>query len=79
MAKQDDLFMRMCNEATEELASGRTGWKDADPNTLILACFGMMFNHMTTKIAKPLWIFALSIASGVAGYILVEVITRVGG
>jgi len=66
----DDFFMRMCREAQEELASGNKGWKSVDTNTLFLACFGMMTNHLTHKLGKPLWFFASSIAAGVMGYIV---------
>lgn len=66
--------MNMCHEAMDELASGKQGWKDADSNTLILACFGMMFNHLSRRIVKPLWFFAGSAAAGVIGYIVTLII-----
>ena len=64
------FFRKMCKEATEELASGEKGWKEADTNTLLLACFGMLTNHLTNKLARPLWFFAGAVATGVAGYIV---------
>ena len=70
MNGNDGFFVRMCNEAQNELASGTKSWKDAETNTLILACFGMLANHMTTRVVKPLWTFALSIAAGVIVFIL---------
>ena len=66
----NDLFARMCKEAQEELASGEKGWKDVDTNTLFMACFGMLYNHLASKITKPLWFFATSICAGVIGYIV---------
>ena len=66
----NDLFFRMCKEAQDELASGEKGWKDADTNTLVLACFGMLTNHLTHKLAKPLWFFSSSVAAGVIFYVI---------
>ncbi len=56
MGNGNDFFMKMCKEATEELASG-IGWKDAHPNTLILAAFGMLSNHLASRIVRPMWTF----------------------
>lgn len=66
----NDFFMRMCKEATEELASGRQSWKEIDTNTLFLACFDMLSNHLTHKLSKPLWFFATAVVSGVVWYIV---------
>ena len=74
MNSSDDFFMRMCKEAQEELASGERGWKSVDTNTLFLACFGMLSNHLTHKLAKPLWFFASSVTAGVIAYIVKLVI-----
>lgn len=71
----NDFFHRMCKEAQDELASGDKGWKDAETNTLLLACFGMLTNHLTHKITRPLWFFASSVAAGVVAYILINVLT----
>ena len=57
----DDFFQKMCKEAIEEIASGDKGWKDVDSNTLILACFGMLTNHLSSRLGKPLWFAASSI------------------
>lgn len=69
----NDFFMKMCKEAQEEIASGEKGWKEAETNTLLLACFGMLSNHLTTRLVKPLWFFATCIGAGVIGY-LVQVV-----
>ncbi len=66
----DGFFKKMCKEATDELASGERGWKEAETNTLLLACFGMLINHLTHKLAQPLWFFAGAVATGVTGYIV---------
>lgn len=65
-----DLFQRMCTEATNELAKGGKSWKEIDTNTLFLACFGMLSNHLTHKIANPLWFAASSICAAVIGYLV---------
>ena len=70
MNNSNDFFMQMCKEAAEELASGQEGWKTVDTNTLILACFGMLSNHLIHNLARPMWFFATSVAAGVIGYIL---------
>lgn len=61
----NDLFQRMCKEAQDEIAAGDKGWKDAETNTLLLACFGLLTNHLTHKLSRPLWFFAGSVAAGV--------------
>lgn len=70
----DDFFAKMCKEAIDELASGEKGWKDAETNTLLLACFGMLSNHLTHKLVKPLWWFAGSIGAGVITYIVMVIL-----
>ncbi|GAJ10614.1 unnamed protein product, partial [marine sediment metagenome] len=54
----DDFLMRMCREAADDLASGKKSWREIETNTLFLACIGMVVNHLTHKIARPLWFFA---------------------
>lgn len=66
----NDFFDRMCKEAQDEIASGEKGWRAADTNTLLLACFGMLTNHLTHKLARPLWWFAGSVSVGVITYIV---------
>ena len=75
MGGHNDFFARMCREATEELASGKTGWREADTNTLVLACFGMLMNHLGTRIVKPLWFFAGSVFAGVVGHLVSQVLS----
>ena len=60
-----DFFQQMMRDAINELASGQKSWRDVEANTLILACFGMLTNHLTSRVVKPLWFFAGSVASGV--------------
>lgn len=66
----NDFFKRMSKEAIEELASGEKGWKETDTNTLFLACFGMLYNHLTKSLARPLWFFAGSVFAGIITYII---------
>lgn len=70
----NDLFHRMTREAIEELAGGKKGWREVDSNTLTLACFGMLYNHLATRIVRPLWFFAGSVATGVLWYVVSKVI-----
>lgn len=74
MMNGDDFFQKMCKEAIEELASGERGWKDADTNTLFLAAFGMLSNHLTHKLTKPLWFFSGSVFAGVIAYIIMSIL-----
>ncbi len=61
----NDFFDRMCKEAQDEIASGEKGWKEADTNTLLLACFGLLTNHLTHNLTRPLWAFVATVAAGV--------------
>ena len=70
MNQGNDFFMRMCKEAQEDLASGKKGWREADNNTLLLASFGMLANHLAHSITKPLWFFSGSVFCGVVGWII---------
>jgi len=70
----NDFFAKMCKEAQDELASGKQGWREAPTNTLLLACFGMLSNHLTSKLAKPLWFFSSAVCAGVIGYIIKSVL-----
>lgn len=70
----NSFFNRMCKEAIEELASGEKGWRDAETNTLVLACFGMLYNHLASRITKPLWFFAGSAFTGIVGYFLLRLL-----
>ncbi len=70
MGHGNDFFARMCKEAMEELASGDKTWKEIETNTLLLACVGMVLNHVTHKVTKPLWFFAGSVFCGVVGWLI---------
>jgi len=70
----NDFFTKMCREAIDELASGEKGWRDTDTNTLFLACFGILYNHLASRLAKPLWWFAGSVFAGVIAYIIISVL-----
>ena len=52
---ENGMFARMCREAAEELASGDQGWRDCNPNVMLLACFHLLTNHLSHTIARPLW------------------------
>jgi len=67
---ENGFFERMTHEAVEDLASGEKGWREADTNTLLLACFGMLYNHLTTSLVKPLWFFASAVFAGVVGWLV---------
>ena len=73
-SSNNDFFQRMCRDAAEELASGRQGWHAMETNTLLMACFHLLTNHLTHAITKPLWFFAGSVASGVIFYIVQAVL-----
>ena len=70
----DDFFENMTKEAMKELTAGDCTWKEANHNVVILACFGMLYNHLGSKLVKPLWFFAGSVASGVIWYVVSSVI-----
>lgn len=74
MQDANGLFTRMCREAQDELASGEKSWRDLDTNTLILACFGMLSGHLTSKLSRPLWFFSSCVCGGVLGYIVKQVV-----
>lgn len=69
----NDFFRKMCKEAAEDLASGEKGWKDVDTNTLFLAAFGMLYNHLISSISRPLWFFAGSVTAGIITALIIEV------
>ena len=70
MNGQNNFFQNMCQEAIDEIAQGDKGWRDQEPNVLILACFGMLTNHLSHKFTRPLWFFAGAVATGVIGYLV---------
>ena len=69
-SESNGFFTRMCKEAMNEVASGEKGWREADTNTLLLACFGYLTNHLTHKITKPLWTFVGIVATAVVGWLI---------
>ena len=68
---ENGFFARMCKEAAEELANGQDGWRDANPNVMMLACFHLLTNHMAHTIKKPLW-FAASCIAGAALIVILK-------
>ena len=71
-----DFFTRITREAMNEIARGKVSIKDTPTNTLLLACFGMLINHFTHKITRPLWFFAASVFAGIVAYVLISVLTN---
>jgi len=65
-----DFFTRITRQAMNELAKGEVSIKDTPTNTLLLACFGMLTNHLMHKLARPLWWFAGAVTAGVITYIV---------
>ena len=53
MAETNGYFQRMCNDAISELVK-EGDWRKVPTNTLLMACFGMAFNHLASKILAPL-------------------------
>jgi len=72
--KNNDFFMDMCTDAMQELASGKETWREIGTNTLFLAAFGMLYNHLVKKVVKPLYIMATSIFTGLVVYIIMSII-----
>ena len=70
----NNFFQRMCKDAMDELAEGNKGWKDTETNTLIMACFGMLYNHLAHRITKPLWFVAWTVAGGVLTHFVLRII-----
>ncbi len=75
----NDFFARMCKEAQDEIASGEKGWKEADTNTLLLACFGLLTNHLTHKLATPLWWFAGAVGAASITFIVSVIADSIRG
>jgi len=72
--KCNDFFMNMCNEAMDELASGKETWREIGTNTLFLAAFGMLYNHLSKRLVKPLYIMATSVFTGLVVYIIMSIV-----
>lgn len=74
MNSKNSIFERMLKEAQDELASGEKTWREMETNTLLLACFGILINHLTHKLARPLWFFASCVAAGVITFIIKSIL-----
>lgn len=75
MNGRNSIFERMIKEAEEELASGEKGWREVDTNTLFLACFGMLYNSLMHKLARPLrWLAGCAVAA-VITYIVSSILS----
>ena len=70
----NDFFLKMTKEAIEELASGEKGWREASPNTIIMAGFGMLFNHLASRLVKPLWWFAGTCSTGLVAWVIFQIL-----
>jgi len=70
----NEFFSKMMKEAIDELASGEKTWRNIETNTLFLACFGLLYNHLISHVVKPLWFFAVSVFAGVIAYIIISVL-----
>ncbi len=67
---ENGMFARMCKEAAEELAQGNQGWREMETNTLLMACFHLLTNHLTHQLARPLWFFSASVFTGVVAWVI---------
>ena len=74
MSQQNGLFEKMCRDAVDEIASGDEGWREASPNVLIMACFGMLTNHLYHKITRPLWFVAGSAVAAAISFIVTNIL-----
>lgn len=61
----NDFLARMQKEAINELADGKKSWKDVSPNVLIMAVSGLITNHLTHKLMRPMWAFVGVVAAGI--------------
>jgi len=68
---ENGMFARMCKEAAEELANGKSGWRECNPNVMMLACFHLLTNHLTSTLKRPIW-FAASCLGGAAIVFIVK-------
>ncbi len=64
------LWEQMTSEAMEEIAKGGVGWRALPTNILVMAAFGMMKADLSKSIARPLWVAAGAIGTGVVGYLV---------
>ena len=72
---KNGMFERMCKEAQNELASGKSGtsWREVSPNILIMACFGALQDALSRKLTKPLWVAGSALVTGVIWLIIRDV------
>ena len=66
----NDFFQKMTKEAMEQLANGGQGWRAVESNVLLLACFGMLYNHLGSRLVRPLWFAACTIVAGLIWFIV---------
>jgi len=57
----------------EDLASGNPSWREADTNTLFLACFGAFIKRLEKYVARPLWFLTGTIFAGMIAYIVLKI------
>ena len=73
----NDFLKKMQEEAVKELLEScrkEGGWRKCDTNTFVLACFGLLTNHLTSRLARPLWFFAASVCGGVIWFIVSSIL-----
>ncbi len=70
MSGSNGIFEKMCKEAADELAKGDQGWREMETNTLLMACFHLLTNHLTHKLARPLWFAASAVGVWAVGTLL---------
>ncbi len=75
MNGKDYMLEAMTKEARDELASGEVGWREANPNVLMLAVVGMMFKGLREMLMRPLWL----LASGVSVAVIADIVFKVIG
>ena len=70
---ENGFFKKMTQDAIDELAEGNISWREVSPNVLIMACFGMLTNHLSHKFLKPMWFFVGAVGTGVIWLIISSV------
>ncbi|MCJ7808638.1 MAG: hypothetical protein MUP26_00105, partial [Desulfobulbaceae bacterium] len=43
---------------------------EMEVNTLLMACFHLLTNHLTHRIARPLWFASSAVVAAVVGYLI---------
>lgn len=75
----NDVFGKMVNDAMEEVAN--KGWKNADPNAVTLASYGMLrklMNDELHSIVRPIYWLAFAVGGGVIWLVIKSVLGIVG-